>query len=132
MIRLIKIFLRFVSVGAIGTGGHYSTLILMVEIGKIDPVISSATGFVVGALINYILNYYLTFRSRRNHFTTMAKFFLIATITGGINVGMVYIAIDRAHLNYLIAQIFATGTVLILNFLANLCWTFKKIEEYKR
>lgn len=129
-IYLFKQFLRFVSVGAIGTVGHYSTLILMVEVGKVDAVISSASGFLVGAIINYILNYYLTFRSKSKHLVTMAKFFFVAILTGSCNVLVMYFTVNYLMINYLLSQIMATTIILIINYLANLLWTFKKKEEY--
>ena len=124
-----KQFLRFIIVGATGTAGHFSTLILMVELGGVNPVLSSAAGFIVGAIINYFLNYYFTFRSEKKHLTTMTKFFFVAIITGGVNVVMMDSAIYHFQLNYLIAQVIATVTVLLLNFLINFCWTFKKTDK---
>jgi len=56
-------FLMFAGVGAIGTVGHYTTLIVLVQFWKVDPVFASSFGFVVGAVINYILNYHFTFQS---------------------------------------------------------------------
>ena len=60
-------FLMFAGVGAVGTGCHYTTLIFLVQFWKVDPVFASSFGFVVGAVINYILYFHFTFKSDKQH-----------------------------------------------------------------
>ena len=55
--QLISQFISFAGVGIIGTAGQYATLILLVQLFDIQAVLSSGFGAVVGALINYYLNY---------------------------------------------------------------------------
>jgi len=116
-------FLRFSGVGAIGTSGHYATLLILVEFARVNSVIASGTGFVVGALINYHLNKEYTFRSAVSHRTGLPKFMTIAFI--GLVLNTMTMSIIAGKLHYLLAQIIATSMVLIWNFLGNKFWTFR-------
>ena len=117
-------FLLFAGVGAIGTLGHYTTLIVLVQFWAVDPVFASSLGFVVGAIINYILNYHFTFQSDKRHAEALTKFLIVATIGAGINGFIMYIGVENTNINYLLVQIFATGVVLLWNFIVNKLWTF--------
>ena len=117
-------FMLFAGVGAIGTIGHYTTLIVLVEFWALDPVIASCLGFVVGALINYILNYHFTFQSDKRHREALTKFLLVAIAGAAINGVIMYIGVENTQFNYLLVQIFATTVVLLWNFIVNKLWTF--------
>ncbi len=117
-------FLMFAGIGAIGTIGHYTTLIILVQFWMVDPVVASSIGFVVGAIINYILNYHFTFQSDKRHSEALVKFLIVATIGAGINGFIMYIGVENTSINYLLIQIFATVIVLLWNFIVNKLWTF--------
>jgi putative flippase GtrA len=117
-------FLLFAGVGAIGTVGHYTTLIVLVQFWAVDPVFASSFGFVVGAIINYILNYHFTFQSKKRHAEALTKFLIVAIIGAGINGFIMYVGVENTNINYMIVQIFATFMVLLWNFIVNKLWTF--------
>ena len=103
---VIRQFFSFAAVGAVGTAAHYST-------------------FIVGALVNYTLNYRLTFQSSKLHRDSMPKFFLVALFGLGFNTAIMAFVTEVWRLHYLLAQILATGGVLVWNFTVNRFWTFK-------
>ena len=117
-------FFYFTGLGAIGTAGHYATLIVLVQLWDVDPVIATTFGFIVGAVINYMLNYHITFQSDKRHVEALSKFLLVATIGAGINAFIMFVGVDGLKIHYLLAQIIATGIVLAWNFLVNKFWTF--------
>jgi putative flippase GtrA len=117
-------FLLFAGVGAVGTLGHYTTLIVLVQFWAVDPVFASSFGFVVGAIVNYILNYHFTFQSEKRHAEALTKFLIVAIIGAGINGFIMYIGIENTDINYMVVQLFATGVVLLWNFIVNKLWTF--------
>ena len=121
---LAQQFLRFTGVGAIGTTGHYITLVFLVEVLGIDAVYASFSGFVVGALINYHLNRSYTFKSDVSHSVALPKFFTIAAIGAILNTGIMAVMVNHLTLHYFLAQVLATGAVLVWGFLGNRMWTF--------
>jgi putative flippase GtrA len=114
----------FTGVGAIGTALHFLVLVALVDALGADPVISSALGFLVGAVANYLLNYKVTFRSGKSHSEAAAKFAIVAAIGLGLNTSVMAVFVGWMHLHYLVSQVLATGLVLLWNFTANRQWTF--------
>ena len=117
-------FIIYTGIGAIGTTGHYITLILLVQVIRTNPVIATTIGFVIGALINYALNYRLTFNSNKRHREALTKFFSVASLGAVINTAIMTVGINLLALHYLVIQVIATCFVLTLNFTANKYWTF--------
>ena len=117
-------FLVFAGIGAIGTVGHYTTLILLVQLLHANPVIATTIGFVIGALINYLLNYRITFNSNKEHRETLTKFFSVAALGAVFNGLIMSAGFYLFEIHYLIIQLVATGLVLVFNFMANKYWTF--------
>lgn len=118
-------FLRFATVGAIGTSVHYVILWGLVTAG-VAVLLASTIGAIGGALINYILNYRYTFNSKVAHRSALVKFFAVALI--GLLLNLLIMA-SLTQLHYYIAQIIATFFVLVWNYIANLLWTFKTREH---
>ncbi len=124
-------FLLYACFGAIGTIGHYATLILLVQVTHTEPVFASTIGFIVGALINYVLNYRITFNSRKRHRETLIKFLLVASLGAAINTTIMTVGINILDIHYLAIQVIATCFVLALNFTANKYWTFADNPSYQ-
>lgn len=121
---LVNRFVRYAGVGAIGTVGHYATLFFLVDFVGLGAVAASSTGFLVGGMINYLLNYKFTFQSQESHTTTAPRFFAIALGGFFLNGGAMFLFVNQIGLYYLLAQLVATGIILIWTFLANHYWTF--------
>ncbi len=124
--QLGKQFTRFAACGAVGTLAHYLLLVLLVQGLGNPPVAASSAGFVLGAAVNYTLNYHYTFRSSKPHREAMWKFFVAAMIGAFINAALMSILIHHVNLHYLVSQVIATGIVLVWNFMANRIWTFRE------
>ncbi len=124
-IPLIIQFFRFAAVGAIGTLVHYVALFGLVETGISGVVVATSCGFVLGAFTNYFLNYHFTFGSQKQHRETLPKFLFVASLGFPINSGIVAFYTTVIPLHYLVAQLIATGVVLLWNFIVNRWWTFR-------
>ena len=117
-------FLVFATIGAIGTSGHYAVLILLVQVLHVEPVSATTLGFVVGALINYALNYRITFKSNKKHREALTKFLVVAGLGAVANGAIMSLGVNTFDMHYLIIQLPATCIVLVFNFMANKYWTF--------
>ena len=123
--RLGRQFTRFAACGAVGTLAHYLLLVSLVQGLGSPPVAASSAGFVLGATVNYTLNYRYTFRSSKRHRDAMWKFFLAAFVGASINAALMSTLIHDMNLHYLVSQVLATGTVLVWNFMASRMWAFR-------
>ena len=116
---------RFGLVGAISMPSHYGTLILLVEIGGVDPVLSTLAGSAVGLVINYSLNRRFTFRSKKPNRHAGPIFLTVATATGILNAALVYLGTGPLGIHYLPVQILTTLLVFLANFASHSAWTFR-------
>jgi putative flippase GtrA len=117
-------FLRYAGAGIAGTALHYALLVALVQLAGIGAVVASTVGAVAGALVNYRLNHQFTFASDKAHGHALPRFALVAI--GGIALNAIVVAAMLAFVttHYFIAQVAATGAVLVAGFLANRTWTF--------
>jgi putative flippase GtrA len=122
----LRKLVAFGVVGLIGTGAHYATLILLVEVVGLGAVAATTAGFAVGALVNYLLNYRFTFKSGKAHLEAGPKFFLVALVTGLLNSLLVALGVEVLGVHYLPVQIVATLIVFLANFALNSLWTFRE------
>ena len=124
MPALLRQFVRFAGVGCMSAIGHYGLLILLVQVAHADAVLASAAGALLGAVINYFLNYHFTFQSSKKHHESIAKFIVVAAVGLGLNTLFMWIMVNLLGLHYLLSQVATTGLVLIWSFVGNRFWTF--------
>jgi putative flippase GtrA len=117
-------FIRYSLVGAAGTAVQYVILVWLVQSATMPAIAASTVGAIAGAVVNYYLNRRWTFGSTRAHEQALPRFAAIALAGIALNAivmtGM--LAYPGAH--YLLAQVVATGVVLVAGFVANRTWTF--------
>ncbi|HEX8785493.1 MAG TPA: GtrA family protein [Telluria sp.] len=122
-------FLMYAMVGAAGTAAHYSVLITLVSLGLLNPVPASVIGASVGAVVNFLLNVVFTFRGHaRLSWRTAARFFAIAALAAGANgllMALLTGDMGSLRLDYRLAQLMVTATLLCITFLINSMWTFR-------
>lgn len=120
----IRQFAKFVVVGCAAAVGHYGTLVALVELAGVPAVPASATGFIVGGVVSYLLNYRFVFNSDGDHLPTAGRFLAVALTGLGLNSAIMWVLVHWAALHYLLSQVTATGTVMLWSYAANRFWTF--------
>jgi len=124
---LLKKFVGFAGVGALATAVQYLILVLLTELGGVSPVYASATGYAVSAVLNYLMKYHLVFGSDEKHRAAAPKYALISAVGLTLNTALMHLGTQVLDLYYLVAQVIATGLVLLWNFFANAIWTFRAL-----
>jgi len=118
-------FLKFCVVGVTGAIIDFGLTWLCKEKLRIPKFIANAIGFVVAASSNYILNRMWTWGSTNNQVgVEYTKFFIVSLIGLGLNTLILYLLHEKIKLNFWFSKVFATGVVMIWNFLANNFFTF--------
>lgn len=125
----LRQFASFGGVGIISAIGHYGLLIFLVQWFGADPVAASAAGALLGAGINYSLNYRYTFGSNKLHTEAALKFSVVAMAGLLLNTLLMWIAIDVLRIHYLPSQLMTTGLVFIWSYCGNRYWTFHTKQE---
>jgi putative flippase GtrA len=121
----IRRFVGYTCVGAAGTAVQYGVLSALVLVHACGAVVASALGALGGAIVNYGLNYHLTFRATRSHREAAPRFFAVAAVGVALNSALMYVLIHLLGIGWLLAQFATTGCVLILTYCANSLWTFQ-------
>ncbi len=118
-------FLRFAAVGASGTAVQYFVLWTGVEFAAASAVTASAIGYVLGSVVNYLLNYFFTFKSAKSHVEAATKYYVVLGLGWCINTGLMALFVNHLVWNYWVAQILTTGIGLVWNFAGSRLWAFK-------
>jgi putative flippase GtrA len=118
-------FFRFVFVGGISTLIQFGVLSAGVELLVIHATHASALGYLISAIFNYLMNYYLTFDSEIAHIEAASKFLVVVFVGLSVNTVMFFLFIKIVHL-YLVAQAGATLCAIGINFLLHRHWIYRK------
>ena len=129
---LSRQFMKFAAVGACGTSVHYLTLWLCVEYLSLSAVLASAIGYILGSVVNYTLNYFMTFKSEKSHIETASKYYIVIGAGWCINTVLMSIFVHNLHWpyvperwQYIPSQMLTTGIGLIWNFTGSRLWAFR-------
>ena len=118
MKKLINQILKFGLVGVIATIIDFIVLYILTDFLHIHYLISSIISFTVSVIFNYILSIKWVFEV--NHKQTKKDFiiFVVLSIIGlGINSLIMYLMVDKLYIHYMFTKIFATGVVMVYNFI---------------
>jgi putative flippase GtrA len=129
MVALLRQFVKFTGVGFVSAIGHYGLLIGLVQIAGVPAVPASAAGALLGAWINYSLNYRYTFRSNKRHREAALKFAAVASVGLVLNTVFMWVGIELMEAHYLLSQVVTTGLVMIWSFAGNRYWTFQSADS---
>lgn len=124
MTELFRQFIRFAGVGCMSAIGQFGLLIILVQVAHSPAVFASTAGMILGAVINYSLNYHFTFRSSSRHRDSAIRFGILFIIGLTLNAFFMWIGVDVLHANYLLTQIVAVGLIMVWNFFWHRFWTF--------
>lgn len=131
-VESLRQFGWFGTIGAAATALHYLVLVGLVELLSVGPTAASTVGYVAGGTLNYILNKRYTFRSAARDRSAVPRFVAVALVGAAANATVVWILTALVGVQYALAQVAATGSVLVWNFLANKHWTFSGGHEVTR
>lgn len=128
VLALARQFVNFTGVGFVSAIGHYGLLITLVQFAGVAAVPASAAGALLGAWINYTLNYRFTFRSNKRHREAVLKFAAVAAVGLVLNTIFMWVGVELIGAHYLLSQVVTTGLVLIWSFAGNRYWTFQSAD----
>lgn len=122
--RQTRQLLAYVLAGGITAVAHYGVLVGLVELAQVDPVPATLAGFVVGAVVSYALNRWMTFEATRSHAQATWRFGLIAVGGFGLTWLLMHLFVTRLGLPYLPMQFVTTGFVMVFSFLGHKFFSF--------
>jgi putative flippase GtrA len=121
------VVVQFVKFGTVGVSNTLLTFLvytLLLKVFGVWYLAASAIGFFVGAVNGFLLNRRWTFKEHVGDALTPVRWGIVQGCGLALNLGLLYLLVDGASLDKLLAQAFATGVVTVLTFIANRTWTF--------
>jgi putative flippase GtrA len=115
----------YIVAGFGATGSHYAATLLAVEWLGIRPLIASAIGFAIGAVVKYALNYFVAFRSRGRHVTTLPRFGATLGVLFVFNLAFFALLHEVLGVHYMIAQVATTILLIVPGYLMSRLWVFR-------
>ncbi|WP_054030200.1 GtrA family protein [Desulfatitalea tepidiphila] len=122
--RIAVQLFKYLGASIAGTLVHYSLLIILIRSLSLKPLWASTSGAIAGAMVIYVLNYFVTFQSTRGHISASSRFFFIAAICTAVNGWVLNFAMTQMNLPLAPAQVFATGAQFSVGFAVHRGWTF--------
>jgi putative flippase GtrA len=139
-------FLKFATVGAIGSVVDIGVMNLLTRMFHMSLVLAGSISFVCAVTNNFMGNRYWTYPDSRSRplMHQLSMFFLVNAIGIGIRIPILRyvepplarIFMSMAHLNTITADtiaknatlILAIGVVMLWNFFVNRYWTYNDID----
>ena len=120
--------MKFVVVGAIGTIINLLVLYILTDKLGVYYLLSAIISFLIAMTSNFILNKIWTFeeRFRTKVNTRYLKFATVSLMALAVNLLFLYFFTEIIGMYYLFSQVLAIALALVINFIGNKLWTFKK------
>ncbi len=116
LLRLVKLVLRFLVSGGIATAVHWATLWGLIHL-QVEAVLASSIGAFVGAIVNYVLQYFFTFKTKRQHKQALLAYIPAVAFSWSLNLVLFYSLYGGLFTEPLMAQVVTTAVVAVVNFL---------------
>jgi putative flippase GtrA len=121
-------FIRYFFVGSAAAVLDFFVFALLTKCVHLAWFWSAVASFALATLINYLLSIRFVFQSgarfsRKHH--EVALVFLASLIGLAINQAILWICIDRARIDPLLAKVVGTGVVFFWNYFARRNFVFK-------
>ncbi|MGD6778562.1 GtrA family protein [Sutcliffiella horikoshii] len=124
----MKRFLKFGTVGVFNTMITFASFTLFFYIG-INYLAANVMGYILGMLNSYYWNKKWVFQDERNKASVFYKFVVVNIVTLGVHTLLLFLLVDYAELQPIIANLFATGAGLAINYFINSKWTFRQEQQ---
>lgn len=118
MRKIIEQIFKFGLVGILCFFIDYGIMIALTEILRIDYLISAGISFSISVIVNYILSLSFVFSvEKRNRLKNFILFIILSVVGLGLNQVLMWFGVEVLGVFYMISKIFATGVVMVYNFI---------------
>lgn len=139
MKKLMTQILKFGAVGILCFLIDYGVMIALVELAGVDKLIASGCSFTISVIVNYILSITVVFDADRD--SNKLQQFVIFVVLSAIGLGINQLIMWKGDAwlgrymgqyqkyAYMVVKIFATGVVMVYNFITRKIFIEKKPQK---
>lgn len=130
MRKLLLQIIKFGGVGIICFLIDYGVLFVLTEFAGLYYLLSSAISFSISVVVNYILSVLFVFDTNKEnkHIRNFVLFVIFSIIGLFLTTAIMKLGVDVLSWNYMFVKIFATGIVMVYNFITRKLF----LEQRKR
>lgn len=121
-------FLKFGLVGIANTLITIISYVILVKLGM-NYLVANTLSYSIGVANSYYRNKNWVFQSNGKDLSIFIKFLTVNLIVFAFNTLSLFILVAKFSINEFIAQIFAIGIGMMINFFLNKMWTFSQTEK---
>ena len=131
LILRYKLYVKFLIAGGTSTFTDLLLLFIFHSIFKLNVIVAATLAFVLAFFVSFYLQKFWTFRENSTHKIKLQLFFyfFLGAVNTGINAEAMHILVNIMQVWYLLAQVFISAAIAILNFVVYKYFIFKKLLE---
>lgn len=120
MSKLMQQIVKFGLVGGIAFLLDYGVLYVLTEFVGVHYLVSGMISFTVSVIFNYIMSVKWVFDEnvKQDKKVQFVVFIVLSAIGLGINQVIMWGLVDYLAIHYMLSKIFATGVVMVYNFVS--------------
>jgi putative flippase GtrA len=116
---------KFLLVGLAATALQFAVLAAGTSWLGLGAALSSGVGYLMGSLVSYCANYFLTFASAKRHSQAMPQFYTMVGAAWLLTIGLMALMVDWLGWNQWVGQVVATSVCLVFNYLCSRDWVYR-------
>jgi putative flippase GtrA len=124
-----KLFKQIMCFGIIGTTAafvNFSLVVLLVEIGSMQPLYANMIAFIFAFQVSYFGHRYWTFQdTTTNHSAAVPRLLIVAGSNFFANMSLFYFFLNSLHLPYTLALLLVMTILPIITFTFGKFWVFR-------
>lgn len=121
----VRQIVRFLLAGGTATIVQYTVLVILIETARVRETLAAALAYFCGMVVSFVLNRRFTFADSQ---VGLRRGFAIFAVVNLFGLGLNTIIFDTAFrhgAHYILAQVIATGFVLIWNYAGMRMFVFR-------
>jgi putative flippase GtrA len=120
-------FIKFSIIGGLNTLVHYCIFIILFRMFKVDMIVASTSGYLVGILNSFLLNRSWTFKVQGSGCSKdFIRFLFVNSAALITNIVVLKLLAEKLLIIPEISQLGAILFSLVVNFTGNKWWTFRR------
>jgi putative flippase GtrA len=124
---MVRQFTLYVLMGGMATGVDWLSFYSLNIIGGVSYLVAVILSFSLGAMINYLLNRFITFKDQTRQIIAQIgvySFICVLSLLGSII--LMYVLVEQVRLWPMAARMVTSGIMLVLNFLVHKFITYNQ------
>lgn len=128
-----KIYVKYIISGGTVTLVHFSILFILHELFFIDVIVATTCAFLFSFFVGFFLHKRWTFRNKDTRiYHQMFKFLSLGIFGLVLNAGLMYLLVNIFLIWYMLAQVFVSASIAVMNFLISRFIIFRNVDTAEK